>query len=136
MLASCHLIISSAYSPQYIWLKPVLPIIPVDRGLLRVQLLCVLGSCEPVILGVSEFLTIKLLLRLRSSYDQVPGILVSFNTNILGVLQHLELVSPLRTVRLSGVFQTKVYQYRSEGTWVACLGPSPEFVPKVTRSWH
>ena len=38
MLASCHLIISSACCPQYIWLEYVLPIIPVDSGLLRVQL--------------------------------------------------------------------------------------------------
>jgi hypothetical protein len=38
MLASCHLIISSAYCLQYIWLDPVLPVILVDSGLLRVQL--------------------------------------------------------------------------------------------------
>jgi hypothetical protein len=37
-LASCHLIISSICCPQYIWLEPVLPIIPVDSGLLRVQI--------------------------------------------------------------------------------------------------
>jgi hypothetical protein len=38
MLAFCHLIISSIYCPQYIWLEPVLLIIPVDLGLLRIQL--------------------------------------------------------------------------------------------------
>jgi hypothetical protein len=38
MLASCHLNISSACCPQYIWLEPILPIIPVDSGLLRFQL--------------------------------------------------------------------------------------------------
>jgi hypothetical protein len=38
MFASCHLIISSICCPQYNWLEPVLPIIPVDSGLLRVQL--------------------------------------------------------------------------------------------------
>jgi hypothetical protein len=38
MLASCHLIFSSDSCPQYIWLEPVLPIIPVDSGLLTVQL--------------------------------------------------------------------------------------------------
>jgi hypothetical protein len=37
-LASWHLIISSACCPQYIWLEPVLSIIPVDSGLLRVQI--------------------------------------------------------------------------------------------------
>jgi hypothetical protein len=36
MLASCHLIISSACRAQFMWLEPVLPIILVDSGLLRV----------------------------------------------------------------------------------------------------
>ena len=36
-LASCHLIIWSICCPQYIWLEPLLPLVPVDSGLLRHQ---------------------------------------------------------------------------------------------------
>ena len=43
-------------------------------------------------------------------------LLLSWNPKILGVLQHLEVVSPLRSVGLFVVFEIKVYQYRSEGT--------------------
>jgi hypothetical protein len=56
---------------------------------------------------------------LRFWCDQVPGILVSWNPKILGMVQCVEMVSPLGTVRLSGVFRTKVYQHISEGTWAA-----------------
>jgi hypothetical protein len=45
-LVSWHLIISYACCPQYIWLEPVCPIIPVDSELLRVQLS--LWFCDPV----------------------------------------------------------------------------------------
>jgi hypothetical protein len=67
MLASCHLVISSATCHRYIWLKPVLPVILVVSELLRVQLSLnpmILGSWDPKILGVSEHLGIKLPLRL------------------------------------------------------------------------
>jgi hypothetical protein len=56
-------IISSATCPCYIWLDPVLPAILVLSELLRVPLsLCPLipGSCDPEILGVSEFLGVRL----------------------------------------------------------------------------
>jgi hypothetical protein len=63
MLASCHLIISSATCSCYIWLEPVLSVILVVSELLSVQLSlwsCDLGSCGPEILGVSELLGVKL----------------------------------------------------------------------------
>ena len=53
---------------------------------------------------------------LRSWCDQAPVILRSWNPESLGVLQHLEVVSFLGNVGLSGMFKTKVYQHRSEGT--------------------
>ena len=53
---------------------------------------------------------------LRSWFDQDPVILGSLNPKILGVLQHLQVVSPLGTMGLSSVFETKVYQNQSEGT--------------------
>jgi hypothetical protein len=56
---------------------------------------------------MSELLVVKL--PLRSRCDQATVILGSWDPKILGVLQLLEIVSPLRTVGLSGVFQTKVY---------------------------
>ena len=34
----------------------------------------------------------------------------------MGVLQRLEMESPLGTMGLSGVFETKLYQHKSEGT--------------------
>jgi hypothetical protein len=106
--------------PQYIWLEPVLPIIPVDSGLLRVQLsrwscdsgrLWTWDSGWVRVLGSQAFCE-----TLRSWCDQAPVILGSWNPKILGVLQCLEVVSPLGTVVLSGVFQTKVYHHRSEET--------------------
>jgi hypothetical protein len=57
---------------------------------------------------------------LRSWCDQAPVLLGSWNPNILGVLQNLEVVSPLRTRGLSGVFETQVYHYWSGGTRAAC----------------
>ena len=48
---------------------------------------------------------------LRSWCDQVPVILGSWNPKNVGVLQLLELVSPLGTMGLSGVFETKVDQH-------------------------
>jgi hypothetical protein len=83
MLASCHLSISSTCYPQYIWLEPVLPIIPVDSGLLKSSFLCdplIVGSCEPEILGVSEFLAVKLPLRLW--YPGVTKLLLSWDPGI------------------------------------------------------
>ena len=52
MLASHHLVISSATCPGYIWLQPVLLVILVVSELLRVQLS--LGSCDSGILGSWE----------------------------------------------------------------------------------
>ena len=66
---------------------------------------------------MSEFLAVKLPLRPRGSevskllLSWYPGILVSWNPKILGMLQRLEVVSPLGTMGLSGVFETKVYQH-------------------------
>jgi hypothetical protein len=65
----------------------------------------ILGSCKPEILGVSEFLAVKLL---KYWCDPAPVILGSCCPKILAVLQCLEMVSPLRTVELSGLFETKV----------------------------
>jgi hypothetical protein len=56
---------------------------------------------------------------LRFWSDQAPGILESWNPNMLGVLEHLEVVSPLGTVGLSAMFKTKVAQRRPEGTFTA-----------------
>jgi hypothetical protein len=130
MLASCHLIISSACCPQYIQLEPVLPRIPVYSGLLRVQLslwfcdsrfLCTWDSGYVRVLGSQVSSE-----TLRSWCDQGPVILGSWNPKILGMLYCLEVVYPLRTGGLSGVFETKVYQYWSRGTqtagqaWLLC----------------
>jgi hypothetical protein len=101
MLASCHLIISSVCCLQYIWLEPDLPVIPIDSGLFGVQLS--LWSCDSRILGTWDFGCVRVLgsqassVTLRSSCDQAPGNLVSWNPKIMSVLQHLEVVSPLRT---------------------------------------
>lgn len=84
MLVSCHLIISSACCPQYIWLEPVLPIIPGDSGLFRVQLS--LWSCVSRLLWiwgsvVSEFLAVKFPLR---PWDPgVTKLLLSWDPGIL-----------------------------------------------------
>jgi hypothetical protein len=63
----------------------------------------------------------------QSSFLWDPEILVwpsscyplSCNPMILGALQCLEVVSPLRTVELSGLFETNVNQYWLEGTRVS-----------------
>jgi hypothetical protein len=118
-LASCHLIILSAYCPQYIWLESVLPIIPVDSGPLRVQFSLWSFDCRlmwtwdsgcVIILGSQASSE-----NLSSRCDQAPVILRPWNPKILGVLQCLEVVSPLRTMGLSGMFKTKLYQYWTEG---------------------
>jgi hypothetical protein len=123
MLASCHLIISSACCPQYIWLEPVLPIIPVDSGLLRFQLS--LWSFDCSLLWTWDSAWIRLFgsqapsKTLKSWCNQVPVMLGSCYSKILGVLQCLEVVSPLKTMELSVLFKTKLYQYQSEGTWAS-----------------
>lgn len=53
----------------------------------------ILGSCDPEILGVSEFLGIKVLL--RPWCDQDPGILESWNPKILGMLEFSGVEAPL-----------------------------------------
>jgi hypothetical protein len=70
----------------------------------------IVGSCDPEILGVSEFLEVILTEILKYWCDPAPVILGSFCPKILGMLQCLEVVSPLRTVELSGLFETKVNQ--------------------------
>ena len=122
ILASCHLIISSACCPQYIWLEPALPKLPIDSGLLRVQLslwsfACELlwtwdSGCVRVLGSQASFET------LRSWCDQAV-ILGSWNPKVLGMLQYLKMVYLLRTGGLFGVFETKVYQHQSEGTQAA-----------------
>ena len=67
----------------------------------------IVGSCEPEILGVSEFLAVKLL---KYWCDPAPVILGSCFPKILGVLHCLEVVSLLRSMELSGLFETKVNQ--------------------------
>ena len=112
MLASCHLIISSATYPCYIWLEPVLPVILVVSELLRVQISLwscdsvILWSCDPEILGVSELLGVKLPLR---PWDPgVTKLLESCDPLILGVLEHLGVELPLGVVGLAIDFAPKV----------------------------
>ena len=109
--------------PSIIWLEPVFPLIPVESELLRVQLS--LWSCDSGILWCWDSGCVRVLgsqassETLRSWCDQAPVILGSWNPKILGMLQRLEVMSPLWTVGLSVVFKTKVYQHRSEGTQAA-----------------
>jgi hypothetical protein len=123
MLAPCHLFISSACCPQYIWLEPVLPVIPVDSRILRVQLS--LESCDSGIPWTWDSGCVRILGSQASWRPWDPGVtklLVSWNPlnpKVLGMLQHLEVVSPLETMGLSAVFKTKVFQHWPEGTRAA-----------------
>jgi hypothetical protein len=119
------------------------------------------GSCEPDILGVSQFLAVKLPLRpwnhgvskllltwysgcvpvlgsqassetLKSWCVQAPVILGPFYPKILGLLQCLKVLSSLRTVELYGLFETKVNQYLSEGTGASGQAGYGVFVPALT----
>ena len=53
---------------------------------------------------------------MRSWCDQAPSILVSWDPEILGMLERLEVVPPLGAVGLFAEFETKVDQCRPEGT--------------------
>ena len=80
MLASHHLVISTATCPHYIWLDPVLPLILVVSELLRVQLLlwsCDSGISVPEILGMLNCLWDPEVLVWPSSWDL--GILAMFD---------------------------------------------------------
>ena len=84
VFASCHLIISSTCCPQYIWLEPILHIIPVSSGFLRVPLSLWFFDSRllwPEILGVSEFVAVKL--SLRSWNPGVTNLLLSCDPVIL-----------------------------------------------------
>jgi hypothetical protein len=120
MLASCLVVISNAFCPQYIWLESLIPIILIDSVLLRVQLsqwscdsglLCTWNSVCVRVFGSQASYEI-----LRFWSDQASVFLRSRNPMILGVLQCLLVLFPLKTVGVSGVFHTKVYQHWSEGT--------------------
>jgi hypothetical protein len=112
MLASWHLIISSASCPGYIWLEPVLPVILVESELLRIQLS--LLSCDSGILWFWDSGCVRVLgsetfsESQRSWCDYIPGILGPWDPQILGVLEHLEVVPPLGTMEFSAEFETKV----------------------------
>lgn len=138
MLASCHLIISSATCPWYIWLKPVLPVILDVSELLRVQLS--LWSWD---LCVSELLEVKLPLISWDPGVWDPGVtklLWSCDPVILGVLEHLGVELLLGFVGLAVEFGPKVcsgHWPRPEGTcvtgWMEFLGAWIPLVP-VTSS--
>jgi hypothetical protein len=87
----------------------------------------ILGSCEPEILGVSEFLAIKLPLR---HWDPgVTKLLVSWHPKILGVLQRLKMVSPLvcSKPRCNSTYQKEPEPLVRQGSLVlapAVTGPS------------
>jgi hypothetical protein len=93
MLVFCHLIISSACYPQYIWLEPVFAIIPVDSGLLRVHFS--LWSFDCGLLWTWDSGCVRVLgsqassETLKSWCDQSPVILGPCYPKILGVLQGL-----------------------------------------------
>ena len=57
---------------------------------------------------------------LRFWCDQAPGILESWDPKILGVLEHLEVVSPLGTVGLSAMFKTKVGTFTAGQVRLLC----------------
>ena len=101
MLASGHLVISSATCPRCLWLEPVPPVIMVVSELLRVQLS--LWSWDPEILDVSE-MGFKLLLW-------------SWNPVIWGMLEHLEVKLPLGVVGLGA----KPVPRSSQGTSILFL---------------
>jgi hypothetical protein len=87
MLAPCHLIISSASCPQYMWLEPLLLIILVDSGLLKVQVF--LWYCDSRLLWTWDSGCVRVLHSqiysetLRFLYDQAPVILGSWKPGIL-----------------------------------------------------
>ena len=123
MLASCHLIISCAPCPQYIWLEPS-PSYNTSwvKSSQSPAFSVILWFKDPVMLRFwvwqsswqSSFLWDPDILMWPT-----PVILESCNPMILGLLQCLELVSPLRTMGLSGVFKSMVYQHRLERTQAA-----------------
>ena len=129
MLASCHLIISIACFPQYIWLHPVFLILPVDSGLLRVQL--PLWSYDSRILWTWGSGCVRILGHpassetLRSWCNQVPGILVSCNPKVLGILKLLDVISPLETWALSGVSKLRYTLVMINKNLSCCSGRSP-----------
>jgi hypothetical protein len=92
----------------------------VDSELLRVQLS--LWSPDSGILWTWDSGCVRVLgnqvssENLRSCCDQAPRILVSWNTKILCVLEHLVVTSPLVTVGMSAVLETNVDQLGPEGT--------------------
>ena len=111
MLASFDLSISSACCPQYIWLTPVFPIFLVDSELLRVQVSlwssdsCFLWTWESgYVRGFGSQASTE---NLRYWYNHAPVVLGFWNLKKLCLLQCLELVSPLRTLGLSGVFKNQ-----------------------------
>ena len=119
-LASCHLIISSASCPQYMCLEPVLPIIPVDSGLLWVQLS--LWSLDCGLLWTWDSGCLRVLgsqATLRPRNTGVTQLLLSWCPvcpKILGVLEYLEVISPLSIIKLSGLLETNVNQNWSKET--------------------
>ena len=109
--------------PSIYLIGACLPIIPVDSGLLRVQLS--LWSFDCGILWTWDSGCVRVFGSQASSEtlkywcDPAPLILGSCCPKILSVLQCLEVVSPLRTMELSGLFETKVHQNRSKVTWAS-----------------
>jgi hypothetical protein len=121
MVASHYLIISSTSSPRYIWLEPVILVIPVESEFRRIQLS--LRSCDSGILWCWDSGCVRVLdsqassETLRSSCDQAPGILESWDLKIMGMLECMEVVPPLGTMGFSDDLETKVDQCWPEGTW-------------------
>jgi hypothetical protein len=112
MLASCHLIISSATCPHHIWLEPVLPVILVVSELLRVQLS--LWSYDSGILWSWDSRCVRALGSqaasgtLRSWCDQALEILGSWDPVDLGMLEYLRVEPFLGVVGLATEFAPKV----------------------------
>jgi hypothetical protein len=112
MLASRHLIISSATCPCYILLDPFLPVILVVSELLRVQLS--LWPCDPVILWSWNLGCVRAPGSqaasgiLRFLCDQDPGIPGSRVSVGLGMLEHLGVGLPLVVMGLATEFVSKV----------------------------
>jgi hypothetical protein len=107
-LGSCHLTISSATYPDYVWLEPVLPY---DPGCVRTQKQAapvLLWFWDPVILVVSELLGVKLPLGPRD--PGVTKVMGSRDHMILGVLEHLGVELPLGVVGLAVEFAPKSAQ--------------------------
>ena len=135
MLPSCHLVISIATCPCYIWLEFVLPVILVMSELLRVQLS--LWSCDSGCFRASGSQVTSG--TLRSWCNQAPEILWFCDPMILSMLESLRVGLPLGVgfrVHAQGLLRALAQNGKNLCHWSGeFLGSWILLVPLTPRIW-